>query len=748
MADKQRVVSVKLRFEFDKSSFANVRENTRALQEELAKLDRQRALSQAARDAADFAAQGGSARAAVARLNAELTKLDATADEVRQVAREFDALRESAQRAAQATKEVGRAGGRGSALSRAGQELRALPSVPLGGGLTSDAFGKLISILGGLSPVVLGAVAAIGGLIVGLQRLAAEGGQAIQSLINTQGEYYRALKTGTRESLQAAIETKRVEIDILRARVQEYQNLFAQFEREAGVIGRAFADALNIGNMQTLRTELEGLEAKLRDEEFALGRLTQALNDVGVAARTAEEASRALAERVQRDFDAMIDAALQARLSAAEMASVEELDKRVASLTRERDALQQEIALGGISEELSERYRRRVIEVNAAIDALTNSTLRQEIEARERERDAIERAKRAREELINRQLAVAKAQVDAARAGDAYRASLEKIATDARAKLAAAASEREKALVQAEREALKARADALKARDNALNEAARKAQESREALERDHQKRLADIQRRGMLDYQQALEDRDAVAAARAQQAAAENVREEKERYAERRAEIDRALQEQTAQINARYQEQTAQINARLAEQRAAIDARYAEQVQSIKAAAARAREAEQQAYQQRLAALVQQLQEQNRLSAQGAAAALGIQRQYWQGTLALVQQAAASVEALRARAAAMTPASGVRLVGPTRAVPALLGGARGMRAFDTGGYVTRTGAAVVHAGEYIMNPARGQYPINFAPIVNVSGGGADQIKQILHAEVERFAARLQQEAF
>jgi hypothetical protein len=53
-----------------------------------------------------------------------------------------------------------------------------------------------------------------------------------------------------------------------------------------------------------------------------------------------------------------------------------------------------------------------------------------------------------------------------------------------------------------------------------------------------------------------------------------------------------------------------------------------------------------------------------------------------------------------------------------------------------------------VHEGEYIMNPRRGQYPVNFSPTVNMgAGGGTEQIKQILHAEVDRFAAQLAREA-
>ena len=764
MADTKRVVSVKLRFEFDKSTFANVRENTRALQQELARLDRQRTLSQAAADAAKFVAEGGSAQAAVARLNAELTKLDATADEVRKVAREFDALRESAQNAADAASEVGEGGRRRpSRLTRLGTGLRGLPSVDLGGGISTDLIGKLVAVIGGLSPIAIGAAAAMAGLGLVLSGLTSQAKKAQEAAAQTldaqerarliiqtsSAEEIRAKRAAAEANLARALEEERLATELSARFRQEIQNTY-------GALGLAVVEfnktlGTGSGELAAVDADLKKAQDAVAAARAELNVYSAAMNDTSFAAKEAAENERRLAEARQKYLDAFVSAEVRALLEARNIQSTADLDKRVQSLREERQLYVDIISARGLSEEAQQAYLDKIRDIDAAVQVFTRRGLVAEIQSREREREAIERAKRAREELIARQNAVAKAQVDAARAGDAYRAALDKIAADASGKLAAAARERQKALVQAENDAIKARADALKTRDNALNEAARKAQENREKLERDHQKRLAEIQRRGALDYQRALEERDAVAAARAQEAAAEAAREEGERYSEQRAEINRALQEQTAQINARYQEQTAQINARLAEQRAAIDARYAEQVESIRAAAAQARAAEQQAYQQRLATLVQQLQEQTRISAQGAAAALGIQRQYWQGTLALVQQAAASVEALRARASAASAATaqGARLTGPTRAAPALIGGTRGMRAFDTGGYITRTGAAVVHAGEYILNPARGQYPVNFAPTVNVSGsGGVEQIRQVLHAEVERFAARLQQGAF
>jgi hypothetical protein len=737
----ERIASVKLRFETDKAAFANVRANTQALQQELSKLDRQRAMSQVAADTAKFAAEGGNARVAVARLNAEMTKLDANAAEVRQVAREFDRLRDSAEKAAAAANNTGRGGKKSNAITTIGREIRALPAVPISGNLSTDVFGKLIAIMGGLNPVVLGVIVTLGGLIVGLNRLAAEGGKAIQSIINSQEEYFRALKTGTSESIQAAIDTKRIEVDILRARVDEYQRLFSQFEAEAGGVGRAIADALNIGNVGTLRKELQDLEAKLRDEEFALSRLNNALGDTEIATRDATAAQEAMTKQLQSIMDLTIDAGVQARLAASTLDSTKALDERIEALRNEQDILETQIKLGTVSDEQSEKYQQRIYQIIGAIEAL-NTITRYEVEQRERERHAIEAATKARERNVAQQEALAKAQDDAAKATDSFNASLEKIASDARNKLADAARDREKALVDAEIDAQKARAEASRDRETSIIEVARKAGIDREKQEREHLKRLTEINRRFQIDEATAIQDRDSVALDTARRTRDEAVQSETDNYAEQRAEVDRNLQEQTRTISMRYAEQAASINARLNEQTAAINARYTEQVQQIYAAANAARQAEITSYQQRLASLARFVQQEVGIEAQRAAAMLGVQQQYWQAALSMASSALQSIRA--------TQAQGTQFRGNTqtltRSTQALArGNVRGMVSFDTGGYITRTGAAMVHEGEYIMNPRRGQYPVNFAPTVNMSGqGGAEQIRAVLMQEVDRFVGQLE----
>lgn len=741
-SNTERTITARLRFETDKASFANVEAQTKRLQSSLATLGREHALQQAARDAVTFAAGGLKAEQVSRGLNLRLKELGANAREVRKVTEEFTRLSKEAQKAADsAGGATGSTGGRKSnAITAIGREIRALPAVPISGNLSTDVFGKMIAVLGGLSPVVLGVIAAVGGLIVGLNQLAASFGQTIQSLINTQEEYFRVLKTGTTESIQAAIESKRVEIEILRARVDEYQTLFAQFEAQAGGVGRAIADALNIGNVQTLRTELEGLEAKLRDEEFALSRMTGALGSLEVAQRSATAAQEEAARRLAATLDLIIDAGVQAQLAAATLDSTKALDERIKGLEYERNLLQERIRLGVISEEQADKYQQRIFQLTGAIEAL-NGSARREVEQRERERLAIEAATKARERSIAQQEALAKAQDDAAKATESLNASLEKIATDARNKLADAARDREKALVDAEIDAQKARAEAVRDRETSITEVTRKAGIDREKQEREHRKRLADINRRADLDLQVAIEDRDSVAQSRIQRERAEAIRTETDNYAEQRAEVDDNLREQTRTISMRYAEQTANINARLNEQTAAINARYTEQVQQIYAAANAARQAEITSYQQRLATLAQFVQREVGISAQGAAALLGVQQQYWSAALQLASNALSTIRATQAQGTQFRDNTQIL----TRSTQALARGTgRGMVSFATGGMITRTGAAMVHQGEIIMNPSRGQYPVNFAPTINMGQGGADQIRSVLMAEVDRFVGQLE----
>jgi hypothetical protein len=757
----ERIASVKLRFETDKAAFANVEAQTKRLQNSLANLGREKALQQASRDALTFASGGLKAEQVSRTLNLRLKELGANSKEVRRVTDEFTRLSTEAEKAANSMAGGSDGGRRGSSkLTKLGMGIRNMPALELGGGLSTDVIGKFTAVIGALNPAAIGATVAIAGVAIALSALINNATKARETALaaldaqerarllaaTASAEELRAQRATAEANLARALEEERLALELTTGMRTGIRDAYG----EVGVAIIEFNKTLGTGG-----AELKAAEEDLTKAQTAtaaaraeLGVYNSAINSNAFAAREAAEAEAKLAEARQKYYDAFVNAEVSALRDSRSINDTGALRERVQSLQDERKLYEDIIATRGLSEQAQQQYLDKIRDIDAALQVFTRRGLVAEIEAREREAQAIERATKARENMIARAEAITKAQIDAAKATDSFNASLEKIATDARGKLADAARDRSKALVDAEQDAQKARAEASTDRETSITEVTRKAGIDREKQTREHLKRLAEINRRADLDLQTAIEDRDSVAQSRIQRERAEAVRSENDSYAEQQTEVDRNLQEQTRTISQRYAEQTATINARLNEQTAAVNARYVEQVQSIYAAANAARQAEITSYQQRLATLTQSLQTGLRISTQAAMAALGVQQQYWQSTLALVQQSLASINAVRSRASAM-PASGVRLPSTiSRATPARIGGSRGFLAFDTGGYITRSGAAMVHEGEYIMNPRRGQYPVNFSPTVNMgAGGGTEQIKQILHAEVDRFAAQLAREA-
>lgn len=785
MADNERTVVARLRYETDKRSLQSAQRDLDAMEKAFASvpaaikranpevaaltrslLDQQRAAIQAAAANRGTGAAAQTMAADIARTNTNLRGLveglQESAQTATTLARSADEATSSIQRLQRAASDDTLLGGGRQQAFRGFQQEQRLQSfavrnvagvLPGGAGEIGqaaiaafdllDTLPKLAlsfdvlkrSVIDNIKAIGVGRAGLVGALAVAafaitkLQesadaaRTAALGQldaaeRAREIVATSSAEEIQAKRNAAAASLRIAEENERIAREFLFNFRQGIQDSF-------GPIGGAIAEFNKIvgtgsGELKAAEEAFDKATAATAAARVELGIFESAINATDFATRAAAEAERRLAEERQRNFDAITDTRVQTLLSARTIQTTEALQERITSLDYERRLLNDILATSNLSAESQQRYRDRLLEIETTIRTLSLPGLQREIAERERLAEVTRRANEAMRNMQQRAETIARAQVDAAKAGDDYRASLGKIATDARTKLAAAASDRTKALVEAEQSAAKARADAISARDSAIFEATRKAQVDREKLTIEHQKRLADIQRKYQLDEQTAIEDRDALALSRAQRARDEAVTEENNRYAEQNAAINANLQEQTRAIAMRYQEQTAQIAARLDEQRATISARYAEQVQTIQAAAAAARAAEQQSYQQRLAALAQSLQQQLNISTRAAMAALGIQQQYWQATLNIVQAAVNSVNQLRARALAM-PASGVQFSSSvSRANPALIGGSRGMLAFDTGGYITRSGVAMVHEGEYIMNPRRGQAP--FAPTFNING--------------------------
>ena len=306
-------------------------------------LERQEALRNIAKELEKSTKNGKDFDKILQSVQTRLDRMGASAAEVNQVVRQASS--------------AGQGRGRNT-LQVIGSEVRALPAVPLGGNLSTDVIGKLTSTLGGLGVAGTAAALAIGATIVALKASTAGIEQSVKSIIASQEAYYRALKTGTEENVRAAIATQKIEIEITRSRVQEYQRLFTNLEAQVGTVGRGIADALDLGGARQLREETQKLEQELRDLEFGLSRLEAAADSTEVATRTLEEAEKELAKRRQSIVDQRIQTQLSAEMEAVNSTGMA-IQERIKSLNLEQKLIFSIVRSGEASVELSEQLTQR-----------------------------------------------------------------------------------------------------------------------------------------------------------------------------------------------------------------------------------------------------------------------------------------------------------------------------------------------------------------------------------------------------
>jgi hypothetical protein len=249
-----------------------------------------------------------------------------------------------------------------NSLSRIGQNLYAMPSIPIPGtGLTTDMLGKVARSLGGVGVTLgqLGTVAAIAAPAVVLAAVAMdnlnkqlEGTQkTARALIATQKEYYTLIGTATSDQLDAAIAQKEREVEAARAAFAELDYIVTQGYAEARQIGGGLfasliggvAEVTNAGGTRELREARDKAEQELFNEEYALGRLTNARTAGATAANDMAEYERQLA-----------DARTKAILMGAD---------------RARENIAQEAEFSRLSSQQIQERIRRYQEDNAAFEA-------------------------------------------------------------------------------------------------------------------------------------------------------------------------------------------------------------------------------------------------------------------------------------------------------------------------------------------------------------------------------------------
>jgi hypothetical protein len=567
------------------------------LKKAFAELARQDAINKVAQDLTKAEMEGKDFNEALRVANQRLVDLGASKDEIAGVARGFRTMSEAADAAAlSASRAAGAAAEQAIAapaqtlgaglgptfqkIGRFGVDLRALPSVQLGGGVSSDVIGKVLGSVGsGLSEVTvtasalagpLAAVAvAFGALLVVFiefsrqQEVAAKN---IRAIIAGQQEYYDLLLNGTRAEVEAARDAAAEKLAIDRAALAENRRSIQSFsnqyqtdiaETTEFVFGKTLSDAIRFAAektnpaVQALVTEFERLQGEVSKSEIEVGRLNGLLQENATAANDAAESQLAYQ-------NILIGAAVRRSqieadtLKFLETATRESADARIQAAEDELDrlfALNERLAeIGGPAAEALIKENQARIDEQVVIRETTRALLEGSVGAREAAGKAIfgifEDISGGLGDAVNTLQGL----------GIAANASEEVFALQA--KIAEAATKTGAAIDAIIAKLSEAEAKALADRDQGLADAQEKYNDAREKQETAHRDRLLAINQRANTTMANAVGNRDALAFFLAQQQKKAELKEENTANKRRLSEIDKALRQQTEQVIRRYNEQ------------------------------------------------------------------------------------------------------------------------------------------------------------------------------------------------
>lgn len=353
MAD--RVAQTILKYTVDQASVANVRRSIENLKREQQEL---KTSVETLGPATTRASGTLSSRFKTAR-----SDIRGAINDIEQLRREMERVNTEAAKSpdigvdVSATQAARRA--QGQALTAIGTQIRDLPAMPIpGAGFSTDMVGKVLRTMGnlGVSVEQLGiaggvALPVVGFLALGLSDLSKrmeESGRATRALIATQQDYHRAVITSTRETLEAEIEARRIEVEIARATFEELNRVteegYARAREALGAFDQlagGIIEVLNPGGARDLRQARDEAAEALRNEEFLLGRLEAALQNNITATNDAKEAERRLAEARAQTAIANAEIARQNAVQDREFArlSAEQIEQRIRQFEAESEGL-------------------------------------------------------------------------------------------------------------------------------------------------------------------------------------------------------------------------------------------------------------------------------------------------------------------------------------------------------------------------------------------------------------------------
>lgn len=531
-AADERVKSLKLRFEIERSATNQALKTIDVIKRELNEI------AQAEKQITPAAVQAGASmvraneqakKSAVeaAKANEQLNKsLKDTGFLSEDTKKKLGTIRTENRAESFATRTVANLlpGNLGGQASQIFELIDAIPDLDTAFEVLKASIGDTIGALGATGVGLVGGLLALGAAIAFFQSQNEKASESVKTLISTQEAYYKALG-GTRDQLVKARDAQQESVNQLRARVAENQSILNQFEQEVGGVGRALADATDLGGARTLREETQKLEGELKSAEFLLGRYNSAIENNGTA--TADAAAEL--ERFNQFMQDLTDKAAQARLQAnieTTTLDSEAARKRLDAIQTEIDYTEQSIETENLSADAVKQLTDRLLVLRTQAGVIKDALAG--IDARTQRAAAIEATKKYNADItkINEQARDAETAANqkyadtlvqiAERAADAADNALRKL-QEKRADLALGLS---RDFADAE---LQNQRDQLDAQIKFQDEEAKSV--------RAHVSELRRIRLEGQRDEDQAIQDRDAVALDAAQTRTRQELNDANQKY-------------------------------------------------------------------------------------------------------------------------------------------------------------------------------------------------------------------------
>lgn len=554
------------------------------------------------------------------------------------VAPSYNELRASIEGAAEAQQQLNRnqqaaGGNRLFGISRGATQLGSLASgLGIGGAgqalrLVDDisdaaaALPELKKAIASIPPVAGVAGIALGALVLALNevnRQAAELEAATRARLDAEAEVIRFEQAATTQMLQDRIKAAQTEIAIEQA-VLEARRQAAQEAARAEGFGGGFLEGL-LGGIVNTAPVLRGVVEEFQETEQVLGRLQTeltgllALQDSQVVALNDEAAARTqLLALQQANTDRQIQNEIRVLSTISQ--SSEALDQRIEAINREQEVLQDYLAAGNLSAELTTQLTNRMIDLSAE-ESLLAIRIRPIIAAREEEAAALAFQQQQLEEVS---AAIKSYNTDVAR--------IEQKALEDRAN---AQDKFNKALVSAAEAAADAAENALQklidkraelAQDFARGEIDVEKEQRQEALDRqieaqrdearalrDHQREIQDIIRESQREEEDLIANRDFAGLFRLRRDTGRRIEDANRAFNDERADRIEAYRQQQQDAVDQYTREREQRQAKYLQDLADAQVQYDRELVQVEVNRLKARLKAQQAYNEELRLLGEKL--------------------------------------------------------------------------------------------------------------------------------------------